>query len=82
MIHILQKIADWVIDHEKNAATDCTVPNEIIDDWLKTIEERKKHMAEHGNTDCEQYQMLEALDRKVKEIEAIRQQKCEIPQKS
>ncbi len=76
MIHVMKKIADWIVENEKKEATDCAIPDEVIDEWLETIEERKKRMQEHGKTKSEQYEMLADLDEKVKEIEAIRKQKC------
>ena len=60
---------------------DCGIPDEIIDEWLETIEERKKHMQENGKVNSEQYEMLKDLDEKVKEIEAIRKKKCHIESK-
>ncbi|BCD59361.1 MULTISPECIES: hypothetical protein [unclassified Nitratiruptor] len=78
MLHILKKIADWIVEHEKDEATDCTVPDEVIDEWLETIEERKKQIEEHGHTDSAQYEMLSDLEKKVKEIQAIRAKKCHI----
>ncbi len=72
----MKKIADWIVENEKKEATDCAIPDEVIDEWLETIEERKKRMQEHGKTKSEQYEMLADLDEKVKEIEAIRKQKC------
>jgi len=72
----MKKIADWIVENEKKEATDCAIPDDVIDEWLETIEERKKRMQEHGKTKSEQYEMLADLDEKVKEIEAIRKQKC------
>lgn len=37
MIHIMKKIADWLIENEKKEATDCSIPDEIIDEWLTMI---------------------------------------------
>jgi len=76
MIHIMKKIADWIVDHEKDDAADCTVPDEVVDEWLDTIEERKKRMEEQGRTDTQQYEMLSDLEKRVEEIKAIRARKC------
>jgi len=78
MIHIMKKIADWIVENEKKEATDCSIPNEVIDEWLDTIEERKKRMESKHTKDSQQYEMLLDLDKKVKEIEEIRQKKCHI----
>jgi len=72
----MKKIADWIVENEKKEAADCSIPDTVIDEWLQTIEERKKHMQENGKEKSEQYVMLEDLDKRVKEIEAIRQKKC------
>ena len=77
----MKKIADWIVEHEKKEATDCSIPNEVIDEWLETIEERKKSMKEKGKIESEQYEMLKDLDEKVKEIETIRKKKCSIKTK-
>ena len=76
MIHILKKIADWIVENEKREATDCGIKDEIIDEWLETIEEHKQKMQESGKTKSEQYEMLQDLDDRVKEIEEIRKKKC------
>ncbi|WP_292654238.1 hypothetical protein [Nitratifractor sp.] len=76
MIHMMKKIADWIVDNEKKEATDCSIPDEIVDEWLETIEERKQRMEEHGRTHSEQYEMLLDLEKKVKEIEEERAKKC------
>ena len=78
MMHMMKKIADWIVEKEKDAATDCSVPDEIVDEWLETIEERKKRMQEHGHTHSEQYEMLLDLEEKVKEIKRLREQRCRI----
>jgi len=78
MIHILKNIADWIVRNEEKESTNCSIPNEIIDQWLKTIEEHEKSMIENGETDTQQYDMLQDLDKRVKEIEAIRKKKCGI----
>ena len=76
MIHILKKIADWIVENEKKEALDCSIPDEILDEWLETIEERKNSMIKNGKTDTQQYDMLQDLDKKVKEIEEIRKKRC------
>ncbi len=76
MMHIMKKIADWIIENEEMEATDCSIPDEIVDEWLETIEERKKRMEEHGHTDTSQYEMLNDLEKRVKEIKDIRAKKC------
>ena len=78
MLHIMKKIADWIVEHEKKEATDCSIPNEVIDEWLETIEDRKKRMEANHTKDSQQYEMLLDLDKKVKEIEEIRQKRCHI----
>ncbi len=81
MLHILKKIADWIVEHEKGEAEDCSIPNEIVDEWLETIEERKKMMEKNQKTDTSQYEMLLDLDKKVKEIESARKEKCKAQKK-
>ena len=81
MLNILKKIADWIVEHEMSEAESCSIPDEIIDEWLETIEERKKLMEEHKKTNTAQYEMLLDLDKKVKKVEAIRKEKCKIAKK-
>ena len=64
------------MENEKREATECGIKDEIIDEWLETIEEHKQKMQESGKTQSEQYEMLQDLDDRVKEIEEIRQKKC------
>ena len=72
----MTKIADWVVENEKKASTDCKLPDEVIDEWIETIEERKQKMQENGNTHTGHFEMLQDLNKKVKEIQAIRKTKC------
>jgi len=81
MVHILQKIANWIVENEEREATKCTIPDEVIDEWLETIEDRKKRMEQNGMLKSEQYAMLQDLDKRVKEIEGIRKQKCHVESK-
>ena len=76
MIHILKKIADWIIDEEMSSATSCSVSDEIIDEWLETIEENKKKMEQNHGINSEQYDMILELDKRVKQIKKNRAKKC------
>jgi len=76
MIHIMRKIADWIVENEKKEATDCSIPDEVIEEWIETIDERKKRMESNGNTHTGQYEMLSDLENKVQEIKKIRAKKC------
>ena len=76
MVHILQKIADWIIEKEERDAEDCTVPDEVVQEWLETVEEHIKHMQEQGKTDSEHYLMLQDLKKKIKHIVNVRQNRC------
>lgn len=76
MLHIMKKIADWIVDQEKDEATDCSIPNEVIDEWLDTVKDRKKRMEKKGNTNTSQYEMMSDLLKKVENIKKIREKKC------
>ncbi len=78
MMHMMKKIADWIVENEKREATDCSIPDEIIDEWLETIEERKRRMEAKGHTHSEQYEMLLDLEKRVKEIKEERKRKCHL----
>ncbi|WP_245609173.1 hypothetical protein [Sulfurovum lithotrophicum] len=73
----MKKIATKMLENEKKDALDCTVSDEVVDEWLDTIEERKKKMQEHHKTDTEQYDMLLGIENEVKEIKEIRKKKCQ-----
>ena len=79
MMHIMKKIADWIVEHEEKEAESCSIPDEIVDEWLETIEERKQRMEAHGKTHSEQYEMLLDLEKRVKEIKEVRNRKCHNP---
>ena len=81
MLHIMRKIADWVVENEKKESTDCAIPDEVIEEWLETIDERKKRMEKNGNTHTGQYEMLSDLEKKVQEIMRIRKEKCQAKSK-
>lgn len=76
MFHIMKKIATKMLENEKKDALDCSVSNEVVDEWLDTIEERKKRMQEHHKTDTEEYDMLLGIEKEVKQIKALRAEKC------
>jgi len=76
MLHIMKKIAMKMLENEKNDALDCSVSDAVVDEWLDTIEERKKRMQEHHKTDTEQYDMLLGVEKEVKQIKEIRAKKC------
>jgi len=76
MLHIMKKIAMKMLENEKNDALDCSVSDAVVDEWLDTIEERKKRMQEHHKTDTEQYDMLLGVEKEVKQIKEIRTKKC------
>ena len=80
MMHMMKKIADWIIEHEESEAEKCSIPDEIIDEWLETIEERKKRKKAHGKTRSVQYEMLLDLEKRLKAIKEIRKRKCHTPQ--
>ncbi len=72
----MKKIADWIVENEKKEATDCSIPDEVIDEWLETIKEHKTHIHTKDASHPQQLEMLEDLEKKVKEIEDIRKKKC------
>lgn len=76
MIHVMKKIADWLFENEKKDALDCTISDEIIDEWLNTIDKRKNSMEKSNHTDTGQYEMLSDLDKRVRGIKKIREEKC------
>ena len=76
MVHILQKIADWIIEKEEKNAEDCTVPDEVVQEWLETVKEHIKHMQEQGKTSSEYYLMLQDLKKKIEHIINVRQNRC------
>jgi len=41
MIHIMKKIADWIIEHEEKEASDCTIPDEVLQEWLNVRRYKK-----------------------------------------
>jgi hypothetical protein len=44
MHHFLAKLADWLIEKEESDAERCDIPDEIIDEWLEILKERKKEL--------------------------------------
>jgi len=76
MIHIMKKIADWIIEHEEKEASDCTIPDEVLQEWLETVQEKLTHMSKKGKEKSEQYLMLEDIKNRIKEIQSIRKNRC------
>ena len=81
MLNILKKLADWILEHEEKIAEDCKVPNEIIEEWEETVDERLKRMKENHKTHTAQYEMLKEIKRKIEEIKAKRAKECKITPK-
>ncbi len=82
MIHIMKKIADWIVQHEEKEAENCSIPDEIIDEWLDTIKEREQRMQDKHKHHSEQLEMLKDLEERVNHIKDIRDKKCHTPQNS
>ena len=78
MLHILKKIADWLVTHEEKAAEDCRVPQEIIDEWEEIINDKLSYLEKHNKTNSSQYEMLKDIKQRIEEIKKIRQKKCKI----
>ena len=78
MLHILKKIADWLVEHEEKMAEDCKIPDEIIEEWEETVDERLKRMEEHNKTNTAQYEMLKDIKQRIEEIKAKRAKECKI----
>ena len=78
MLHILKKLADWLVEHEEKMAEDCKVPDEIIEEWEETVDERLKRMEEHNKTNTAQYEMLKDIKQRIKEIKTKRAKECKI----
>ncbi|HGZ70975.1 MAG TPA: hypothetical protein ENK74_06205 [Nitratifractor sp.] len=78
MVHILKKIADWIIEHESKEATDCTVPDEIVQEWLDDVNEHLKRMEQNGKKGSERYLMLQDIKKRVKQIQKIRAESCNL----
>jgi len=78
MIHILQKIADWIVEHEASDAEQCSVPDEIIDEWEATVDEEMRYLEEKKETDSERYAMLKDLHERIEQIREIRKKRCHI----
>jgi len=78
MLNILKKIADWLVTHEEKAAEDCQVPQEIIDEWEETVDEKLDYLEKHNKTNSSHYEMLKDIKQRIEEIRKIRQNKCKI----
>lgn len=76
MVHILKKIADWILEHEESEAENCSIPDNIIDEWLEDVKEHKKHLEQKGKIDSERYKMLEDIEKRVKRVKELREAKC------
>jgi len=78
MLHILKKIADWLVTHEEKAAEDCRVPEDIIDEWEETVDEKLNYLEKHNKTNSPQYEMLKDIKQRIEEIRKIRAKRCKI----
>ena len=78
MLHLLKKIADWLIVHEEKAPEDCRVPDEIIEKWEEIVNEKIDKMQKEKKTDSEEYEMLLDIKQRIEEIKKIRAKKCKL----
>lgn len=76
MINILTRLADWLITQEESGATDCAVPDEIIDDWLHTVESQRQALIDEGYSQSPRLMMLTTLVERIKKIKDIREKRC------
>ncbi|WP_024789277.1 hypothetical protein [Lebetimonas sp. JH292] len=77
MHRILAKLADWLIEKEEKEAEKCDIPDEVIDEWLEILKERKKELKETA-PHSEEYDMIKELIKKVEHIKELRAKKCAI----
>jgi len=78
MLNIMKKIADWLVVHEEKAAEDCRVPEEIIDEWEETVDDKLNYLEKHNKTKSPQYEMLKDIKQRIEEIRKIRAKRCKI----
>ncbi len=78
MLHILKKIADWLVEHEEKATEDCKIPDEIINEWEEIVNEKLKKMEKHHKTNSEEYEMLKDIKQRIEEIKKHRAKECKI----
>ncbi len=78
MLNILKKIADWLVTNEEKMAEDCKLPDEVIDEWEETVDERLKRMEENHKINSAQYDMLKDIKKRIEEIKAKRAKECKI----
>ena len=78
MLNILKKIADWLVTHEEKMAEDCKIPDEIIEEWEETVNERLKRLEENNETKSAQYDMLKDIKQKIEKIKQIRKKRCQL----
>ena len=76
MLNILKDFSHFLLKHEMAEAEKCDVPEENIKEWLQIIEQRKQQMAAKHGEQSKQYQMLLEIEKDLKQVEAIRQQRC------
>ena len=81
MLNIMKKLADWLVEHEEKMADDCKVPDEVIEEWEETVDERLKRMEENHKTNSAQYEMLKDIKERIEEIKAKRAKECKITPK-
>ncbi len=78
MLHILKKIADWLVEHEEKAAEDCKIPDEIINEWEEIVNEKLKRLEDINETNSAQYDMLKDIKQRIEEIKMHRAKECKI----
>ena len=78
MLNILKKIADWLVTNEEKMAEDCKLPDEVINEWEETVDERLKRMEENHKINSTQYDMLKDIKKRIEEIKAKRAKECKI----
>ena len=78
MLHILKKIADWIVKNEEKAVEDCKIPDEIINEWEEIVNEKLKKMEKHHKINSEEYEMLKDIKQRIEEIKKHRVKECKI----
>ncbi|WP_024791740.1 hypothetical protein [Lebetimonas sp. JS138] len=78
---LLAKLADWLIEKEEKDAEKCDIPDEIIDEWLEILKERKKELKETA-PHSEEYDMIKELIKKVEHIKHLREKNVKLKNKT
>lgn len=76
MLNILKTLTDYLLKMEQGEEESCAIPDESIEDWYRQVSDKLESLRKEPERHHMRIQQLEAISEHLKQVKAIREQKC------